>query len=84
MGTTLGELAVRFGLELAGDPAVTVDAVATLQSAGPGTISFLANPRYRRHLASTRASAVVLDAATASACPVAALVSSMSLPLLAQ
>jgi UDP-3-O-[3-hydroxymyristoyl] glucosamine N-acyltransferase len=76
MGTTLGELAVRFGLELAGDPAVTVDAVATLQSAGPGTISFLANPRYRRHLAATRASAVVLDAATASACPVAALVSS--------
>ena len=57
MGTTLGELAVRFGLELAGDPAVTVSAVATLQSAGPGAISFLANPRYRRHLATTRASA---------------------------
>jgi UDP-3-O-[3-hydroxymyristoyl] glucosamine N-acyltransferase len=75
MGTTLGELAVRFGLELAGDPDAVVGSVATLQSAGPGTVSFLANPRYRRHLAGTQATAVVLDAASAEACPVAALVS---------
>ena len=75
MGTTLGELAVRFGLELAGDPAQAVTGVATLQSAGPGAVSFLANPRYRRHLAGTRATAVVLDAGSASDCPVAALVS---------
>lgn len=75
MGTTLGELAVRFGLELAGDPGLTVTGVATLQAAGHGAVSFLANPRYRRHLAATRASAVVLDAASATDCPVAALVS---------
>jgi UDP-3-O-[3-hydroxymyristoyl] glucosamine N-acyltransferase len=75
MGTTLGELAVRFGLELAGDPALEVTGVATLQSAGPGTVSFLANPRYRRYLAGTRAGAVVLDAAAAVGCPVPALVS---------
>lgn len=75
MGTTLGELAVRFGLELAGDPSLEVSAVATLQSAGPGHVSFLANPRYRRHLAGTRASAVVLDPGNAAGCPVAALVS---------
>jgi UDP-3-O-[3-hydroxymyristoyl] glucosamine N-acyltransferase len=75
MGTTLGELAVRFGLELAGDPALEVTGVATLAAAGPGTVSFLANPRYRRHLAGTRAGAVVLDAASAADCPVAALVS---------
>jgi len=75
MGTTLGELAVQFGLELAGDPAQAVTGVATLQSAGPGAVSFLANPRYRRHLAATRATAVVLDAASAPECPVAALVS---------
>jgi len=74
MGTTLGELAVRFGLELAGDPALEVTGVATLQSAGPGTVSFLANPRYRRYLAGTRAGAVVLDAAAAPDCPVPALV----------
>jgi UDP-3-O-[3-hydroxymyristoyl] glucosamine N-acyltransferase len=75
MGTTLGELAVRFGLELAGDPALEVSAVATLQAAGPGTVSFLANPRYRRYLAGTRATAVVLDPGAAADCPVAALVS---------
>jgi len=75
MGTTLGELAVRFGLELAGDPELEVTCVSTLASAGPGALSFLANPRYRRHLAGTRAGAVVLDAAAAADCPVPALVS---------
>jgi UDP-3-O-[3-hydroxymyristoyl] glucosamine N-acyltransferase len=74
MGTTLGELAVRFGLELAGDPDQVVGSVATLQSATPGTLSFLANSRYRRHLAGTRATAVVLDPASAEACPVAKLI----------
>jgi len=75
MGTTLGELAVRFGLELAGDPGLAVTGVATLQAAGPGSVSFLANPRYRRHLAATHAAAVVIDAASAADCPVASLVS---------
>jgi hypothetical protein len=35
-------------------------AVATLESAGPGGIAFLANPKYRSQLASTRASAVIV------------------------
>jgi UDP-3-O-[3-hydroxymyristoyl] glucosamine N-acyltransferase len=74
MPARLAELAVRFGCELRGDPDTIVDRVATLQDAGPGAISFLANPHYRRHLAETRASAVVLDAASAGGCPVAALV----------
>lgn len=74
MATTLGELAVRFGLELAGDPGTEVTGVATLASAGPGTVTFLANPRYRRHLPVTRAAAVVLDADSAADCRVAALV----------
>ena len=72
---TLGELAVRFGCELEGDPGVEVDSVATLQSAGPRSITFLANPKYRRQLAATRAAAVVLEARSAAACPVAALIS---------
>ena len=75
MGTTLGELAVRFGLELDGDPTLEVNRVATLQSAGPGSVAFLANPRYRRYLAGTRATAVVLDPRSAEECPAAALVS---------
>ncbi len=74
MPLQLAELAVRFGCELRGDPDATVDRVASLQEGGPGTLAFLANPRYRRHLTATRASAVVLDASAARDCPVAALV----------
>ena len=70
----LGELAVRFGCELRGDPDAEVDRVASLDAAGEGALSFLANPQYRRHLAGTGATAVVLDAASAADCPVAALV----------
>ena len=75
MPARLADLAVRFGCELRGDPDTVVDRVAPLQDAGPGAISFLANAQYRRHLPTTRAAAVVLDAATAAQCPVAALVS---------
>jgi UDP-3-O-[3-hydroxymyristoyl] glucosamine N-acyltransferase len=74
MPLRLAELAVRFGCELQGDPDALVERVAPLQEATPGALAFLANPRYRRHLAATRATAVVLDAAVASECPVAALV----------
>ena len=72
---SLGQLAVRHGLELTGDPDHRVGRVATLQSAGPDAVSFLANAKYRRHLAATRAGAVVVDARSAADCPVAALVS---------
>ena len=71
---SLGELAVRFGLELRGSPELRVSHVATLSHAGPGTLSFLANSRYRRSLPATRASAVVVCAADADGCPVAALI----------
>ncbi|MFO0449144.1 MAG: UDP-3-O-(3-hydroxymyristoyl)glucosamine N-acyltransferase [Pseudomonadota bacterium] len=74
MPHTLGQLAARFGLELRGDPDATVDAVATLQHARAGTLSFLANPRYRRHLEGTEATAVVLDPASAADCRTNALV----------
>jgi UDP-3-O-[3-hydroxymyristoyl] glucosamine N-acyltransferase len=70
----LGEIAVRFGLELRGDPDAEVHSVATLAGARPGTLAFLANPRYRRALKSTSATAVVLSAADAPESPVAALV----------
>ncbi|MDB6085789.1 MAG: UDP-3-O-(3-hydroxymyristoyl) glucosamine N-acyltransferase [Gammaproteobacteria bacterium] len=73
-GYSLGELAVRFGLELRGDPAVRVSHVATLSHAREGSLSFLANSRYRKHLRSTRAAAVVVSAEDADGCPAAALV----------
>jgi len=76
MGIALGELAVAFGCELSGDPDSSVDHVAPLQSAGPGALSFLANPRLSAQLAATRAAAVVLEPRSAAACPVAALITS--------
>lgn len=75
MQASLGELATRFGCELVGDPASTVTHVATLANAGPGALSFLANPAYRDELAKTRAGAVVVRPGDADSCPVAALIS---------
>lgn len=62
---TLGELAVRFGCELRGDPALSVDSVAGLSQAGPRSITFLANPKYVSQLKESRAGAVILDAKSA-------------------
>lgn len=62
---TLGEIAAALGAELQGDPDVRVDGLATLQAAGPGQLSFLANPSYARYLADTRASAVIVAPAMA-------------------
>jgi UDP-3-O-[3-hydroxymyristoyl] glucosamine N-acyltransferase len=71
---SLGELAVRFGLTLRGEPSLTVRRVATLSRADSGALSFLANSRYRRQLESTRATAVILSAEDEAHCPVAALI----------
>jgi UDP-3-O-[3-hydroxymyristoyl] glucosamine N-acyltransferase len=75
MSATLGELAVRFGCELRGDPDKLIQRVATLSGAASDELAFLANPRYLAQLAETRAGAVVLDAASADKSPVAALIS---------
>jgi UDP-3-O-[3-hydroxymyristoyl] glucosamine N-acyltransferase len=74
MTISLGELAVRFGCELRGDPAALVDSVATLTQAHGRAIAFLADTRHRHQLAETHAAAVVLAPEFAPLCPVAALV----------
>ena len=73
---TLASLADRFGLELRGEGSALVTGVGTLERAGPDQVSFLSNPRYRRHLAGTQAGAVVLCKDDAPACPVPCLVAS--------
>ena len=74
MAVSLGELAVRFGCELRGDPDTAIERVATLAHADGRALAFLANPRYRAQLAETRAAAVVLNAASAGGCRTAMLV----------
>ena len=63
MSMPLSELASRLGATIHGhgpdanaDP--VIHGVASLEAAGPGEVSFLANVRYRRHLPETRAAAV--------------------------
>jgi UDP-3-O-[3-hydroxymyristoyl] glucosamine N-acyltransferase len=57
---TLKELAERIGAEPVGDPALVIHSAHTLEEAGPGQLSFLANPKYAPQLETTRASAVVV------------------------
>ena len=77
MTLTLGKLAEAVGGELQhADPDREITGVATLQHAGEGDISFLANAGYRKFLSSTRASAVILSPADAAVYPAAAIVSS--------
>jgi UDP-3-O-[3-hydroxymyristoyl] glucosamine N-acyltransferase len=64
---TLAEIADRLGCRLEGDGALVITRVATLDDAGPGDLTFLANPKYAARAATTRASAIILAADAASA-----------------
>jgi UDP-3-O-[3-hydroxymyristoyl] glucosamine N-acyltransferase len=57
---TLREIVARLGGEAVGEVAAPLTGVATLDSAGPRDIAFLANPKYRGRLATTTAGAVIL------------------------
>ena len=59
---TLSELAQSVGGKVVGDGQIVIRNVATIEEAGPGEITFLANPRYQSHLANSRASAVIVRA----------------------
>src|SRR5262249_35792955 len=71
----LDALAAHTGATLDGDGSTLISRVATLEHAGPGTIAFLANPRYRSLLATTGASAVIVAPALATATPLPKLLS---------
>jgi UDP-3-O-[3-hydroxymyristoyl] glucosamine N-acyltransferase len=67
---TLGDLAVRLGCRLEGDGAVDIHRVAALDEAQPGDLTFLTHSKYASRLATTRASAVIVDDSVAAApCP---------------
>ncbi len=56
----LSDLISQFGGELVGDD-VCVSRVNTLEKASEGEIGFLANPKYRKQLSDTKASAVIVS-----------------------
>lgn len=57
---SLGEIAERFGGVIVGDPTVRIVQVASLESAGPGDLSFLTNRKLQKLLSACRASAVIV------------------------
>ena len=60
MAWTLSALARSYGLTLQGEDR-EITGCNSLAEAGPSELSFLANPKYLKQLATTRAGAVILD-----------------------
>ena len=56
---TLGQLAGLLECKLAGDPETEIVGVSTIEKAGAGEITFLANMKYAPKVRSTRASAII-------------------------
>jgi UDP-3-O-[3-hydroxymyristoyl] glucosamine N-acyltransferase len=63
----LSETADRLECRLEGDGEVDIRRVAALDAAGPGDLTFFANPRYAAELRATKASAVIVGEDHASA-----------------
>ncbi|HEX9147254.1 MAG TPA: UDP-3-O-(3-hydroxymyristoyl)glucosamine N-acyltransferase [Candidatus Binatia bacterium] len=57
---TLSDLAAYVQGKVVGDGQVVIDKVAPIDEAGPGAITFLANPRYQQFLATSAASAIIV------------------------
>ena len=63
MEVALREIAGQLGGELLGDGELRITRIATLEGATPDAISFLANPKYRAQLATTKAGCVIVASA---------------------
>ena len=72
MALRLDQIVARFGGELFGAGDTVISRIDTLENAGPGELTFLANSKYRHQLATTRAAAVIM-APPAVAGPAAAI-----------
>jgi len=70
----LADLAVVVGGAVNGDGDEMIYGVASIQSAQHGQVCFLDNPKYRQHLATTHASAVVLAPDFLERCPTSSIV----------
>ncbi len=60
MALRLGAIVEQLGGELFGDPALEIRALAPLESADGGALSFLSNPKYQQQLATTQAGCVIV------------------------
>jgi len=71
MPMTLEQIAALTGGRLVGDGATPITGVNGIQEAGPGELVFVRDAKYARHLASTKASAVLIQQAPED-CPIPA------------
>ncbi len=62
---TLGEIAAFLKVKLVGDENCPIHGLGTLSGAGPGQLSFLSNKSYLDQLASSQASAIIIEEAHA-------------------
>lgn len=60
---TVATLARHLNGSVEGDAALPVTAMSSLEDARPGDVSFLGNPKYEKHMAATRATAVIVPLA---------------------
>ena len=58
---SLKDLADKVKGELVGDPDLVISSIATIQNASSGCISFLANPKYKKFLKESSASAIIVS-----------------------
>jgi UDP-3-O-[3-hydroxymyristoyl] glucosamine N-acyltransferase len=58
---TVQEIATLFEGEIVGDPNVEIHRVAKIEEAGAGDLTFFANPKYEKYIASTQASAILVS-----------------------
>jgi len=70
----LGELAELVGGRVVGQDDLSISSLGTLESARRGSLSHLSSASYRRFLAGTRASAVLLAESDLPCCPCSAIV----------
>jgi UDP-3-O-[3-hydroxymyristoyl] glucosamine N-acyltransferase len=57
----LGELAAELGAELRGNAELEITGVRGIEEAGPGEVTFVANPRYAGLARTTRAAAILVE-----------------------
>jgi len=57
----LNQIANLLDGELIGDPDLEISGLAKIEDAGPGELSFLANPKYKKFLTTTKASAILVS-----------------------
>ena len=55
------DLSATLNCDFVGDPETSITSVAPIENARPGDLTFLSNRKYRRHLATTGASAIILE-----------------------